>query len=113
MRRTTLIISLLGLFISGSVFAQSFEYLEEKTAFCYSEQSLAKYLQMAKVRNIDGLNQLVIQGECNFVPDGEVMSLRDYKVHRIGTMPIVAFEKDSQELWTFHRFVQKSEIGSL
>lgn len=111
MRLTTLMISLL--LISSSAFAQSFEYLEEKTAFCYSEQSLAKYLQMAKVRNIDGLNQLVINGECNFVPDGEILSLNNYKNDSIGSMPIVAFEKDNQELWTFRTFVQKTEIGSL
>lgn len=111
MRRITLLISLL--LISANAFGQAFEYLEEKTAFCYSEQSLARYLQMAKIRNIDGLNQLVLDGQCSFVPDGEIMSLTDYKTHSIGTMPIVAFEKDSQELWTFRRFVQKSEIGSL
>lgn len=111
MRHTILLAILIC--ISSNAAAQALEYLEEKTAFCYSEHSLGKYLKMAKSRNIDGLNQLILSGECNFVPDGEIMSLSGYRTDSIGSMPIVAFEKDNQELWTFRTFVQKTEIGSL
>ena len=42
------------LIISGSVIAQPIKFLEERTAFCYSEKSLSKYLQFASKRNLDG-----------------------------------------------------------
>ena len=93
--------------------AGTLQYLEEKTAYCYSADSLAKYLRMAQVRNIEGMNQLVFKGECNFVPDGEVFSLADYRKDAIGNMPVIAFEKDQQTLWTFKALVSTSTIDKL
>jgi hypothetical protein len=98
---------------SLAVQANSLHYLEERTAYCYSSDSLAKYLHMAQARNIDGLNALVLKGECDFVPDGQVYSLTDFQKDAIGTMPVIAFERDDQTLWTFKAFMTTSEFNSL
>lgn len=99
--------------LSHTASAQSIEYLEEKTAFCFSEASLTKYLSNAKNRNIDGMNNLVLEGKCGFVPDGQILSIHKPKKDRIGSMPVVSFQKDDKTLWTFQALVQKTDFGTL
>lgn len=105
-------LTILGLF-STALQAANIEYLEEKTAYCHSKQSLVRYLNMAKMRNIDGMNQLVLDGKCDFVPDGQVISLTNYRKHSIGSMPVVVFEQDDQTLWTFQALVQETNMDNL
>ena len=99
--------------VSGAAQAQIFKYLEEKTVFCFSEQSLERYLNHAKQRNLDGLNQLVINGECNFVPDGDTVRLTRFRKDQIEDMPIIVFEQGEQTLWTFQALVKNSESDNL
>ena len=101
------------LFFCESSFARSLEFLEEKTAFCYSQASLSKYLGHVRQRNIDGMNQLVHKGECSFVPDGQTYALTDYEKGRINTMNVIAFQKDDKTLWTFAALVQSVDMGQL
>ena len=104
-----LVLSLTSLVVN----AKPFHYLEEKTAYCYSAASLAKYLKLARIQNMDGLNQLVLKGKCDFVPDGQVYSLTDYRKTSIGSMPVISFEKDQKTLWTFKALVSTSQISDL
>ena len=114
MKKTSICFALLStLFFSSFSFAKSVEFLEEKTAYCYSEESLSKYLGHVRVRDIDGMNQLVYSGECNFVPDGETFALSEYEKTKINTMNVIAFEKDQKTLWTFEVLVQSVTLGQL
>lgn len=114
MKHLTIITAgLLIVFLSGATYAQPVKFLEEKTAFCYSEQALAKYLHFASKRNFDGLNNLVLQGRCDFVPDGEVIRLNNYRISSIGKMKIVEFERNNQNLWTFNALVQTADFSDL
>ena len=88
-------------------------FLEPKTVFCYSQQSLAKYLSLAESRNFDGLNQLVTMGKCNFVPDGDIVRLSDYRSDTIKDRPIVAFENEEQTLWTFEALIKQVPSNDL
>lgn len=99
------------LLISGAVQANTTSYLDPKTAFCFSDESLGKYLAYAQARNITGLNKLVLAGECNFVPDGDYMQLGSYQEDKIGSMPVVSFELDRVTLWTFKKFVQNIDFN--
>jgi len=83
----------------------SAHYLEEKSAFCFTQESLSQYLDAAKRSDMQTLNDLVLAGKCDFVPDGQVYSLRKYSSAKIGTVPVVAFNKDEATLWTFKAFV--------
>ena len=46
---------------------QTIKFLEEKSAFCYEEQALAKYLDHAFRRDIDDMNSLALNRKCEFV----------------------------------------------
>lgn len=101
------------IFFSGTALAQPIKFLEEKTAFCYSEKALARYLHFASKRNFDGLNNLVLNGKCDFVPDGEIVRLKDYRISSIGKMKVVAFEMDDKNIWTFNALVQTADFSDL
>ena len=96
--------------VCSNASAQPIKFLEEKTAFCYSENSLAKYLQLASKRDFDGLNNLVIKGKCDFVPDGEVVRLKNYRISSIGEMKVVEFEMNNHNYWTFNALVQSANF---
>jgi len=83
----------------------SAQYLEEKSAFCYSQDSLSHYLDAAKVSDIQSMNELVLTGKCDFVPDGQVYQVGQFDSTKIGTTPVIAFNKDNTTLWTFKAFV--------
>ena len=93
--------------------AQPIKFLEEKTAFCYSEKALAKYLQAASKRDIHGMNNLMLKGKCDFVPDGEIVHLKNYRIDEIGKMKIVEFEFKDQNLWTVKRLVQTADFSDM
>jgi len=93
--------------------AQPIKFLEEKTAFCYSEQALARYHKFAEKRNLDGLNQLIIKGKCDFVPDGEIVRLENYRINTIGDTKVVEFELKDQTVWTFNTLVQSVDFSNL
>ena len=93
--------------------AEDISYLEEKTVFCDSEYSLTKYLSMAKVRYWEGLNKLVADGECNFVPDGSIFRLKKVTTDSIEETPVIAFEQNNEILWTFKVFVKNSTTSDL
>lgn len=99
--------------LCGSVVAQPIKFLEEKTAFCYSEEALAKYLQFASKRNFDALNDLVLDGKCDFVPDGEIVRLNNYRTGSIGNMKTIEFEMNNQNIWTFGALVQTADFSDL
>ena len=103
--------AIIMLFISSIASANGVDYLDPKTAYCYSNDSLGKYLHFAQARNFDGLNKLVLDGECNFVPDGDFVHLDKYKDNKIGNMPVVSFELNQKTLWTFKKFVQRTEFN--
>ena len=114
MKKLSICIALFGTLIFSSVsFAKAVEFLEEKTAFCYSKDSLSKYLAHVRVRNIDGMNELVYSGECNFVPDGETYAIGDVEKSKINSMHVIAFQKDEKTLWTFKALVQSVQLGQL
>ena len=94
-------------------YADPIVFLEPKTVFCYSQQSLAKYLKLAESRNFEGLNQLVVKGKCGFVPDGDIIRLSSYRDHRIKDRPIIAFENQEQTLWTFKVLVKQVSTSNL
>ena len=96
--------------VCGSAYAQPVKFLEEKTAFCYSEKSLAEYLQFASVRDFKSLNKLVLKGKCDFVPDGEVIRLKNYRMSSIGEMKVVEFEMNNHNYWTFNALVQSASF---
>lgn len=107
-----LMISSVLFLVSANVLADPVLFLEEKTAFCYSENSLSKYLGMARDRNIDGMNKLVLEGECDFVPDGKMIPLKNVRKKLMGPMPVVAFSQVNETLWTFQAFVQEVDMSS-
>jgi len=109
MKISCTVISLIML--SGLAHANSVTYLDQKTAFCYSDKSLGRYLSFAQARNIDGLNKLVLNGECNFVPDGNIVHMDKYKEQKIGSMSVVSFIVNKKTLWTFKKFVQRTEFN--
>ena len=106
---------LLALFtaVSAASHAQPVKFLEEKTAFCYSETALSKYLEFAQKSNLDGMNELVLKGKCDFVPDGKVVRLIDYRIDSIGNMKVVEFEMDNLTVWTFNALVQTTDFSNL
>ena len=108
-----LVLAILFMVIGVSAQAQPVKFLEEKTAFCYSEQALSNYLNFAKNRNLDGMNKLVIKGKCDFVPDGEVVRLENYLIDSIGNTKIVEFEIEDQTAWTFNALVQSVDFSNL
>jgi len=100
--------------VSSAVQAQqTVKFLEEKSAFCYSEQALAKYLDHASRRDIDGMNNLVLNGKCDFVPDGKVVQLKKYRIDSIGNTKIVQFSIDDKNCWTFLALVQTADFSNL
>jgi len=111
MKKLSLISTVIVIAISGIVNAQPIQFLEEKTAFCYSEKSLAKYLHFASKHNIDGMNELVLNGECDFVPDGQIVRLQNYRIDSVGKTKIVEFELNNQSLWTVNSLVQSADFG--
>ena len=107
------LIALFLVFNVSVVDAQSIKFLEEKTAFCYSETALSKYLTFARKSNLDGMNELVLKGKCDFVPDGKVVRLTDYRIDSIGNMKVVEFEMDNLTVWTFNALVQTTDFSNL
>lgn len=99
--------------VSGASHAQSIKFLEEKTAFCYSETALSKYLEFAQKTNLDGMNELVLKGKCDFIPEGKVVRLTDYRMDSIGNMKVVEFEMDNLTVWTFNALVQTTDFSNL
>jgi len=83
----------------------SAQYLDAKSAFCYTQDSLSQYLDAAKKSDIDSMNKLVLSGKCDFVPDGQVFSLDHYSNTSIGSTPVISFNKDNVTLWTFKVFI--------
>jgi hypothetical protein len=55
-------------------------------------------LKFAKKRNLDGLNQLVVKGKCDFVPDGEIVRLENYRINSIGNTKVVELELEEQSV---------------
>ncbi|MCI0504889.1 MAG: hypothetical protein L0Z73_02145 [Gammaproteobacteria bacterium] len=98
---------------SGVTQAQQIIFLEEKTAFCYSEKALASYLKFAQKRDLEGMNELALKGKCNFVPDGSVVLLKNYRMNTIGDTKVVEFEMDKQTVWTFNVLVQTANFNNL
>ena len=113
MKFLTLFATILLTAVCTTVSAQPIKFLEEKTAFCYSEKALAKYLHFASKRNFDGLNNLVLNGKCDFVPDGEIVRLKDYRIGSIGKMKVIEFERNNQSLWTFNALVQTTDFSDM
>jgi len=97
------------IFLSPVTFAQEKVYLEEKMAYCHSQNSLAEYLDMANERNLHGMNLLVLAGECDFVADGERLGFSHYRKTTIGNMPVVELESNQRKLWTFQTLLQTNE----
>lgn len=93
--------------------AQQLRFLEQKTAFCYSKQALAKYLKHAEQHNLDGMNNLVLDGKCGFVPDGEVVRLKKYQIKTIGDRPVVRFRMNDNICWTPKALVQTADFSNL
>lgn len=93
--------------------AQQIQFLEQKTAFCYSKQALAKYLKYAEQRNLDGMNELVLNGKCGFVPDGEVVQLKKYQIKTIGNRRVVRFKIDNNTCWTPKILIQTADFSNL
>lgn len=106
-----ILVALLAVF-TAAVRAQPIKFLEEKTAFCYSQNALAIYLNHAEQRNLDGLNKLVLAGKCGFVPDGEVVRLTKYKTGAIGDTRIIRFRMNNNTYWTFQALVQTADFGN-
>lgn len=113
MKRLTLTTALIATLLSSNVFAQPIKFLEEKTAFCYSEKALAKYLQAASKRDIHGMNNLMLKGKCDFVPDGEIVHLKNYRIEEIGKTKVVEFEFKDQNLWTVKRLVETADFSDM
>ena len=105
--------AILFLFVSADIPAQPIRFLEEKTAFCYSELALARYLKFAEKRILDGLKQLIIKGKCDFVPDGEIVRLENYRINTMGNTKVVEFELEDQTVWTFNALVQSVDFSNL
>lgn len=93
--------------------AQFVMFLEEKTAFCYSESALSKYYNFARKRKLEGMNMLVLNGKCDFVPDGEVIRLKNYQIETIGRMKAVEFKIDNIPVWTIKTLVQTTDFNNL
>jgi hypothetical protein len=111
MKKLMLIALLMGQCVTSQ--AQPIKFLEEKTAFCYSEKALTKYLAFAKKRNLEGMNRLVLQSKCDFVPDGEVVQVTDFRIDSIGSMKVVEFKIDNLTVWTFKALVQTTDFSNL
>ena len=99
--------------LSAGSQAEQIKFLEEKTAFCYTEKSLANYLKLAEKRDLVGMNQLIMKGECSFVPDGQVLLLKNYRIDVIANTKVVAFEMDNLTGWTFNALVQTADFSNL
>lgn len=99
--------------VNAAAQAQAVYFLEEKTAFCYSQEALGKYLHFASRHNINGMNELVLDGRCNFVPDGQVIHLKNYRIDAIGKTKIVEFNINDQKCWTLQALVQSADFGNL
>ncbi|MGD8570371.1 MAG: hypothetical protein PVJ39_19945 [Gammaproteobacteria bacterium] len=108
-----IILSFLLVAINTSVQAQTIKFLEQKTAFCYSKQALTQYLTHAQHLNIEGMNKLVLKGHCEFVPDGEVIQLKHYKVKTIGDRKVIRFEMNNNTYWTPKALVKTADFGNL
>ena len=104
---------LLFMMFGTDIPSQSIKFLEEKTAFCYSEQALSKYLNFVNNHNLDGMNELVIKSKCDFVPDGEIVRLENYRINTIGNTKVVEFELKDQTVWTFNTLVQSVDFSNL
>lgn len=108
-----IVLSAFLLAASASSQAQSIKFLEQKTAFCYSKQALRQYLAHAQQLDLDGMNKLVLNGHCEFVPDGEVVQLKHYKVKIIGDREVVRFEMNNNTCWTPKALVQTADFDNL
>lgn len=106
---------LIALLVSNGCLAhaESIQFLEPTTVFCYSQQNLAEYLRKADQRDLDGLNQLVLAGKCDFVPDGDIIRLGHFRDLTLESRPIIAFENKNQTLWTFKALVKKVQLSNL
>lgn len=113
MKKLCLLATSIIIAFCGTANAQPIKFLEEKTAFCYSQDALTKYLHFAAKRNINGMNDLVLEGECDFVPDGEIVRLQNYRIDSIGKMKVVEFELNNQNLWTVNVLVQSADFSDM
>ena len=103
MRLITMYLFFIGLIMNSAVQAQY--QLQQKTVFCYSEKSLASYLDFAQKRNMEGLNLLVLAGKCNFVPDDQNLQISNYNEELIGKTAVISFNHERKTLWTFKRLM--------
>ena len=88
----------------------SFEYLDENVVFCFSKESLATYMDMAEIFDLDGMNYLVRTGECNFVPTGKYLPLENYKSQMIDSEAVIATDVEDITLWTFKKLVSEGNL---
>ena len=58
-------------------------------------------------------NKLMLKGKCDFVPDGEIVRLTDYRIDSIDNMKVVEFEMDNLTVWTFNVLVQSTDFSNL
>lgn len=106
-----LLLGILLVLVYSGAQANSINYLDPKTAFCYSDNSLGRYLSFVQIRDINGLNRLVLAGECDFVPDDKIMPVTNYEEKKIGSMPVVSFRLEGKTLWTFKKLVQRVAVN--
>ena len=85
--------------------APSIEYLDENVVYCFTQASLGRYIDMADILDLDGMNYLVETGECSFVPDGRYLPLEKHESKIINSVPVIAVKAGDLTLWTFKKFV--------
>jgi len=88
-------------------------YLDEKMAYCHTQDSLTEYLAMANQRNVHGMNLLVLSGECDFVADGDRLGFTNYRKTTIGDMPVIELNARHGKLWTFQSLLQTEAAAKL
>ena len=82
-----------------------YEYLDENVVFCFTQDSLSTYMDMAEIFDLDGMNYLIRTGECNFVPTGKYLPVESYISKTIKSTPVIAAEMGDLTLWTFKKLV--------
>lgn len=87
------------------------DFLAETVVFCNSRDSLASYKDMADVFDLDGLNNIVLAGECDFVPDGKYLTLHDYHCHAINSTDVIVAAVQGFKVWTFVSLVSRGYPG--
>ncbi len=88
---------------------RSIEYLDEKMVFCVAKEYLRAYKDKADYMDLDGLNSLVVEGKCNFIPDGEYLVLESYQTDMIDETEIIAVSFEDLTIWSFKKFVSSGD----